>query len=70
MGQNEKMKIVRALMKAENAFHKALQEEGYHLEYGLGEDLMKNRGAIIDDNKKPLEFGIVGYVTITKELTD
>lgn len=65
--EKEKLRLVNALMKAKNAYHRVLQEEGYHIEYGLGKDLKMGRGAIIDERKNPYEHRIVGYVTITTE---
>ena len=68
MESQEKMRLIKAIAKAKNAFHRAMEAEGYHLESGLGDDLIKGRFAIVDDRKEPNDLRIVGHITITHEL--
>lgn len=66
MEQSERMRLIHALAKAKNAFHKAMKEEGYHLE--LCSDMTTR--AIVDDHKKPNDFRIVGHITITQRIDE
>lgn len=68
MEPQEKMRLIKAIAKAKNAFYKAMEAEGYHMESGLGDDLMRGRFAIVDNRKEPNDLRIVGHITIAHEL--
>ena len=51
MEKSERIKLLRALTKASNAFHDSLCESGYDVSYDLGNSV----GGVIDLSKKSFE---------------
>lgn len=58
---NERMRLVRALTKASNAFHDSLRESGYNVSYGLNDF---HTGSIYDSRKSFPDSWPLGDLTI------
>lgn len=60
MSSPERLRLLRALVKASNAFHKSLRQDGYSVSYGLG----KSVGSLYDLNQKEPVLWPLGEIEI------
>ena len=60
MSSSERLRLLRALVKASNAFHKSLRQDGYSVSYGLG----KSVGSLYDLNQKEPVLWPLGEIEI------
>lgn len=63
MSKEERVKLLRALTAASNAFHDVLREHGYTVSYG-GSDCYQT-GSISKLDTKPYETDYIGDLSIT-----
>lgn len=61
MDRKEKMRLLRALTKADNAFHKSLRESGYEVSYSIYDG---RTGSIYDMSKPTWDRWPLGELTI------
>lgn len=62
MDREERVKLIRALMAASNAFHKELEKHGYRVSYGL---YNSKTGSIIKTDAPMHENWSLGDLTIS-----
>jgi hypothetical protein len=67
MTKEERIKLLRALAAASNAFHDTLREKGYSVSYGYDNF---NTGSIRKNDCKPYENWSLGDLTISWKLKD
>jgi hypothetical protein len=60
MSSPERLRLLRALAKASNAFHESLKQDGYSVSYGLG----KSVGSLYDLNQKEHDRWPLGEIEI------
>ena len=60
MERKERWRLLKALAKASNAFHRSMEESGYRISYGLGE----KKGSILDSSKPIHESWPIGSLSI------
>lgn len=65
LGKEEHLRLLRALIKANNAFHDSLKESGYHVSYSLLDTLT---GSIYDDARPTWDRWPLGELTIKWKL--
>lgn len=61
MDRKEKMRLIRALEKADNAFHASLRESGYDTSYSIYDG---HTGSIYDMSKPTWDRWPLGELTI------
>lgn len=61
MDRKEKMRLLRALTKADNAFHASLRESGYEVSYSIYDG---RTGSIYDMSKPTWDRWPLGELTI------
>jgi len=66
MSSPERLRLLRALVKASNAFHKSLREDGYSVSYGLG----KSAGSLYDLNREEQDRWPLGEIKIRWRVKD
>ena len=66
MSSPERLKLLRALVKASNAFYKSLEEDGYSVSFGK----MGSVGSIYDLNRKEPDRWPLGELKINWRVRD
>ena len=66
MSSPERLRLLRALVKASNAFHKSLEEDGYRVSYILGGKI----GDIYNLNRKEPDRWPLGELEIKWRVKD
>lgn len=68
MHVEERRRLIRALVRASNAFYDVLDKEGYHVYRNLWDDLENGTGTIVDESLSPAQYQGVGKLTLKWEI--
>ena len=64
MDKEERRRLIKALQRADIAFHESLEKDGYSLDRNMLDDLVNGTATIIDNRRSQATFRGVGELTL------